>query len=342
MVDRSEFTKNIPTNDAELLASKAKVLYAYNQLGKIYDFELKDPQRAYDTYTTMLERYPQNKYEAEVLYSLYKICSVNEFCDAQNYAQQLFARYPNSTFTKLVKNPNYITEYKDKNVKADLAYEKAYTLFLNGQYFQADVAIDQVQSAYPDADVLDKIVLLKALILAKRNELDRYKASLLAFKNDFKTSNLVPYVDGLLEGLEGFEGNEVNTAFEVIDTTYIFNLGEQHYFVSFFKKGEIDYTETLGNFAAFHKKSFPSENLSPNLYDFGNGWWMLRVGLFGFRQGAEKYQKMLLEPNSFYKSYLPKEKNRFIMTKSNFFILQSSKDVQGYKTFYENRYLKSN
>jgi len=342
VVDRNDFTKNIPTNDAELLASKAKVLYAYNQLGKIYDFELKDPQRAYDTYTSMLSQYPQNKYEAEVLYSLYKICLANEFCDEQDYARQLFARYPNATFTKLVKNPNYITEYKDKNVKADLAYEKAYQLFLNGQYFQADVAINEVQSSYPDADVLDKVVLLKALILAKRNELEQYEASLIAFKNDFKTSNLIPYVDGLLEGLKGYEEDKVNTTFEVIDTTYLFNLGEKHYFVSFFKKGEIDYNETLSRFAAFHSKNFPSENLSPNLYDFGNGLWMLRVGLFGFRQGAEKYQKTLLESNSFYKDYLSKEKNRFVMTKSNFFILESSKDIDGYKTFYQKRYLKSN
>jgi len=341
VVDRSLFTQNIPTNSAQLEASQKKVIYAYNQLGKIYDFELKDPQRAYNTYATLLTSFPKNKYESEVLYSLYKICSNHDFCDAQPYADQLFTDYPNATFTKLVRNPNYVQEYKNENIQADVAYEKAYQLFMQGQYFQADTEIDKIQSSYPEADASDKVAMLKALVLAKRNELEKYEASLLAFKNDFKTSELIPYANGLLEGLKTVEKTKQTTDFKVIDTTYIFNLGEEHYFVSFFKKGEINYNETLSKLHAFNNKYFPSEKLDPNLYDFGNGHWMLRVGLFGFRQGAEKYLKKLLEPSSFYKAYLAKEKNHFVMTKSNFFILQASKDVEGYKTFYESRYQKS-
>jgi len=338
-IDRSLFTKNIPSTPEEIVASKRKIIAAYYRLGKIYDFELKDLKRAHKTNATLLEEYPKNKYEAEVLYSNYLICSKNEFCDDKTYANQLFSEYSNSIFAKLVKNPNYVLDYEDENKLADKEYEKAYNLYLAGDYYQADIAVNRIYSLYGEADVSDKVSLLKALILAKRNELDAYEAALVSFQKDYRTSELIPYAKGLLEQLRKHEEDIKETPFVVIDTVYEFDLGEEHYFISMFNKSDVTYKQILEDFEKFNLQNYPNDKLTSNLFDYGNGLSMLRVGPFGFRQIADKYDTKLLNKNSFYKSkYQPKEKERFVITKSNMFILLKSKDLKGYKSFYDKRY----
>ena len=118
-----------------------------------------------------------------------------------------------------MRDPNYALNYDDENKQADLAYEKAYELYKSGQYYDADVAIDNIFKKYPNTIITDRLALLRTLILAKRNKLDAYEDALNAFINDYKTSELIPFASELLAQINEYspDGEE---KLIVIDTTY--------------------------------------------------------------------------------------------------------------------------
>src|SRR5690606_36004552 len=73
------------------------------QLGKGYYTYLKDYQNTLSTFDTLLRRFPQTEHQDEILYTRYLIAMrQNKTADAQQLAQTLTSRFPDSDFSTLV------------------------------------------------------------------------------------------------------------------------------------------------------------------------------------------------------------------------------------------------
>ncbi len=216
-------------------------------------------------------------------------------------------------------------------------------MYKRGEYYKADVTIDAVFTKYPNTIITDKLSLLRALILAKRNKITQYERALVSFTKEYKTSELLTFVTGLQAQLTNSTSNkELSTPVTVIDTSFVFNLGEEHYFITFLSTNGLKYRELLGDFYAHNVANHNRDALKTNLYKFGNDLSILRVGSFPLRQMAENYRQRINKRGSFFHKYGKIEKESFIITRSNLNILLASKDLKGYKLFYESRYKKNN
>ncbi len=202
-IEKSTLLAKIPLNPEARETSDKKVQEAMYHLGKIYYLKLDEPKNGISTYRKLDKRYSDNKYSAEVLYSLYLAYQDQKKPDSSNYYKnQLFDRYPKSEFAMVLKNPNFREDRKKAEQKIDREYEEAYTFFKWKQYRYSDSLLNIMIVQYPENESADKVYMLKTMIVGRTSSVDAYKDSLDAFKTKFPKSKLTEFADNQIKGAE--------------------------------------------------------------------------------------------------------------------------------------------
>src|SRR6185369_1211073 len=101
-------------------------------------------------------------------YQLYRIyLALNDKEKAEYYKKLLLDKYPDSDFSKIIKNPAYADEVKSASSKIQQYYEVTYDAFLNGQYSEVIKRKTLADSLYPNNSLEAKFDYLKALSIGK-------------------------------------------------------------------------------------------------------------------------------------------------------------------------------
>jgi tetratricopeptide (TPR) repeat protein len=205
-VDRSTYFKNIPfTKEAKELAN-TEIKDAQYKLGKIYDFKLYLKDSAVTTFKKQIKRYPDNDHEPEELYLIYLIAKEKPDAKLLSYAKnELYTKHPNSTYTKLIDNPNYLIENKTNSKKAAILYKDAYTFYTSKDTAAADSLIASYYTTYPEGTSIDdKFALLDILNeLNKKADRKPLADSLDLFIENYKSSKLVGYAENIRDQITG-------------------------------------------------------------------------------------------------------------------------------------------
>ena len=71
-----------------------------------------------------MDRFPETEYEPEILYKLYLYYKEIDASKSDVYASRLKTEHPNSTFTKILLNPDYLKESSQAVEKQKLLVQK--------------------------------------------------------------------------------------------------------------------------------------------------------------------------------------------------------------------------
>ncbi|MDB5257228.1 MAG: sprE [Chitinophagaceae bacterium] len=205
-VDRSTYFKDIPfTPEAKTLAN-TEIKDAQYKLGKIYDFKLYLKDSAVTAFKKQIKRYPGNDHEPEELYLMYLIAKEKPDAKLLSYSKnELYTKHPNSTYTKLIDNPNYLIENKTNSKKAAILYKDTYTYYTAKDTAATDSLIASYYITYPDGTSIDdKFALLNILNeLNKKADRKPLADSLDLFIEHYKSSKLVGYAENIRDQITG-------------------------------------------------------------------------------------------------------------------------------------------
>jgi tetratricopeptide (TPR) repeat protein len=140
-----EVYAKLPKSDEEKQKSLALIEEAYFKLGDLNYFKLNEKEDARFNYEKLLERFPESEYKPEALYKLYLISKETNEALAARYSDQLKREFPNSTFTKILLNPDYLLETTITAEKQKIMYKEAYQDFLKGQLVASSHKIDEAK-----------------------------------------------------------------------------------------------------------------------------------------------------------------------------------------------------
>ncbi len=124
---REFYLVNIPLTDSAMEQSHLRLEDALYRMGIIYKENLLDYQESINSFEELLVRYPQGRYAASAMYYLHDLNnSIQNPEMAGYYKAQLLAKYPDSHYSKLLNNPNYIKELEEEEKKVVRVYEKVF------------------------------------------------------------------------------------------------------------------------------------------------------------------------------------------------------------------------
>jgi len=331
-----EFTRinsEIPRTEEQVNEALSKIEEAYFQVGDIYSFKLLEPDNAAVYYKKLLSRFPESDYEPEVLYRLYLLYKDSDATLSTQYADQLKREHPNSTFAKILINPNYLAESHEAQEKQKSLYKDAYELFKGGEFSASLNTIDQAME-YGKNAFSPHLELLKILIAGKTEDINQYQYLLGEFIKQYPETPIGNYAKTLLEASREWQKSQDESR----SVQYIRSLEEPHYFVLVYKK-----SEEMGNTASatlerFNQKFFADLQLKTSNLALNDDYIITLVADLPRVSSAIEYVRTFNEKVSTLSELRNHKFNNFVITKDNFDIFYRTKALDEYIYFFEKNY----
>ncbi len=327
----------IPRTAEQKAAALVKIEEGYFMLGDLYYFQLDEKENASESYTKLLQRFPGSDYEPEVLYKLYLISRDKDLAKAEQYATLLKTNYPQSTFTRILINPDYLRETSVAAEKQKLLYKEAYT------YYQANnlrPAQEKIKLAMQEGNTAftPQLELLRILITGKTEDVTRYQYELSEYIKKYPDGNLKPYAEQLLassktlvEKLERAKGIQFNNSTE-----------GAHNFVIVYNTNDKITNPVSTALEKYNTSQWKDLKLNTSNIIFNEEKTITVVIELPNRETALSYFDKFLaqiattKPFSNYKFY------SFVITKDNFQLFYRTKALDEYLTFFDQNYQKQN
>lgn len=329
--------KEIPRTEEARQEALSKIEDAYFHLGDIYNFKLEEKENAVEIYTRLLDRFPESEYEPEVLYTLYLITRDADSTKAENYAARLIKDHPNSTFTKILINPDYLQESSQVAGKQQAIYKEAYEIFEAGHYDSANQIVHQAMQL-GETSFNPTLRLLQILITGETEDISKYQYSLQEYIKTYPETDQGKYAQKLLDASREFaEAEEKRQGIR-----FNSSLEQPHYFVLVYplKKGMNELTASaLENLNNAH---FAELNLKTSHLVLNDGYALTFVSDLPDKNAAMAYFQTFTENLQGNTELRNHKFNNFVITKDNFDIFYRTKGLNEYLRFFEKNYQTKN
>ncbi len=325
--------EQIPRTDEARQAALAKIEEAYFHLGDIYNFKLEERENAIEIYTKLLQRFPDSEYEPEVLYVLYLIMKDHDPERAETYAARLKADHPNSTFTKILINPDYLQESSLVAEKQKVVYQEAYTIYEGGHYDSARVVLGEAL-AMGETSFYPALVLLDILITGETEDIGRYQYALQEFIKTYPETPQADYAQKLLETSRKFvEAEEKRKGIQ-----YQISPDAAHYFVLVYPRADKIDDATVAGLESFNKSFFGQLDLKTSNLVLNDQYAITFVSEFNNKSAAMAYFQSFTENQPGLTRLRNHKFDNFVITKENFDIFYRTKGLNEYLRFFQKNY----
>lgn len=323
----------IPRTEEQKAEALSKIEEAYFKLGDIWYFKLLENENAVSSYNTLLTRFPESEYEPEVLYRLYIILKDLDPARAEQYADRLKTKHPESTFARILINPNYLEESQQLIAKQEEYYKYAYEQFKDGKFSASLEGIEQGLNL-GETSFNPQLELLRILIVGKTEDINQYQYQLDQFAKKYPDTPAGQYAAKLLEASREF----VKKKEQRLGVQYIRSFEEPHYFVLVYKR-----SENIGNKASialekFNSTYFGDLKLKTSNMVLNDDYIITLVADLPRLSSAIEYVYTFSDKLPGITELRNHKFDNFVITKDNFDIFYRTKGLDEYIYFFEKNY----
>ena len=351
--------QNIPRDEGSRQMMHEELEEAYFNLGKLLFFDLNEPLQAVGYLEKLIQLYPDSHRKPETYYTMY-LAHEELGTDASRYATLLKTEFPDSQFTKSLNNPESASG-NEANMAAAKQYRTAYDLYAEGQFDSSRAIIREALDEYPMTDHSERLLLLDIMISGKLDGTEIYRSRLENYLQSTQNQDLLNLAGNMLSVLTGADDSERVEAISSADlsdtlaidegipeadlptdqeaTPYSLNLNQTHIFVLAMDAQQYAENKNItAELENFHQQHYPNRRLRTGNISFTRDNTIIIISPFSNAEDALSYQAEFL--SSFNSDSLSDElkMSSFVISIENFQQLNKRKDIEEYRTFYEESY----
>jgi tetratricopeptide (TPR) repeat protein len=332
-IEFNRLNTQIPRTEEQKKAALSKIEEAYFKVADIYNFKLFETNNAVASYTTLLNRFPDSQFEAEVLYRLYLIYKETDPARSEEYGQRLKTGHPGSTFAKILVNPNYLEESSQALREQESFYKTAYEQYQEGRFNASLGTLDKAMDI-GSTSFTPQLELLRILIAGRTEDVAVYQYQLDQFVKKYPDTPTGNYAKKLLETSQEFLKDQEKRK----GIQYIRSFEEPHYFVMVYKK-----TENMGNkptlaLEKFNSLYFGELKLKTSNLVLSDDYTITLVADLPRVTSAIEYVHTFRDKLSTLTELRNYKFHNFVITKDNFDIFYRTKGLDEYIYFFEKNY----
>lgn len=331
--EAAKIFRQLPKTSEDKQKALAKIEEAYFRLGDLYYLNLNEKNNAIESYSTLLGRFPKSEFKPEVLYKLYLINHELSNSKAEAYSSQLISEHPNSSFAKLLLNPNYLQETSEAAEKQKVIYADAYQDFEQGHNKDSQDKLNEAM-ALGETQFTPQLELLRILITGKTENMGIYQAELEAFLEKHPDDPVSSYAKQLLTASKSLQQKLANAS----SIRYEGSLDKPHYFVvahqQVSKMSDL-LTTTLEKFI---QQNFRGSRLETSNLILNETYVLTMVTEFPDAPSAVDFFDKFNKQTSLDGVISTYKFNTFVITKDNSDILYRTKALDEYLTFFDRNY----
>ena len=345
---RDSYIKGLPLTIEEIQTSNEKIIEAHYNAGVIYKEELEDLLRSEEMFDALNQRFPKNDNRVMVLYYLYILNKeLGDHQKSENYKQALLTEYPNSEYSKIISNPEFLQEALANKSEIELTYEQAHNLYISKNYKQALAICLETSENNPSNLLKPHFDLLAAMCVGFIDGEQRLIVELEKVKNTHTGHIVSVSAEELLAHLKTnnqIEQTKTDKQEKTEDLTeetvakYVSKNNAPHYFVLLFKDFDLDLNTAKATFSNYHAEYYSLEKLNISSILLDEQTHMISVREFENASKAMEYYNAFLIADA--RGPFGSDFDAFVIAAPNFPTFFRNKDVKGYQKKFNEMYLR--
>ena len=358
---REYYLQDIPLNDSLLSISHNKILESLYQIGRLYKDNFTNYYLSINTYEELNSRYPNNHYLLLTYYNLYLLSKLtNQEQKAQTYKDLLVAKFPDTHYANLLRNPNYLIELEQKRKRDEQVYIETYDAFVYGRCNTVNQNAERYIKENPEGELVARFEYLKTLCTGKTSDTTQFKHALVSFMQKYPADdlymaaqNILNYfgtsdIESLIADLksrppveQGSDEQKYEKTEEGLQSTkleFAFNELENHYYVIKIKSDKIDEKRLSFEVRNFNIFTFSMRTftVTTSVYDSNHQFVVVRT--FNNSRQVVNYRNMIANNNDVFGRLNANDYEVFVISESNYNILTKQANIKDYLVFYKQFY----
>lgn len=340
---KESYLKNLPLTVEQKIASNEKIIEAYFNAGTIYKNGLNDPNESINTFSELLQRFPNIKNEDLTLYLLYQLHSeLGQLTMVEQNKQNLIQKHPQSEYTKLLSDPKYKEELMARKSELEIQYENIYMEYLAENYTSVANKCKQIISDNPNNPLVPQFDFLQTMAKGHKQDkatfVDRLRLIVETYPNNLVSESAQELIDYLLIDEDQTATKEKTEDVPSKDSKYSFKEDVAHYFLLLFNINELNPNLAKSALSNHHAEFYSLEKLNISDLLIDKDIYMVSVREFPSAKKAMMYYNDFQTAEV--RGPLGQEYQTMVISAPNFPIFFKNKDLEGYPLAFKKLYLK--
>ena len=330
------YLMQLPLTDSALAVSHNKTIDALYASGNIFREEFSDYRSANESFLRLVKDYDTCRYVLSSYYQLYRIALITE--DGPNaayYRNIITTEYPYSEFARIINNPEYIKNKRDRKEQTEAYYKATYQLYEYELYRDVIATCIKADSLFGKSHMKPQFDYLKALATARVGTREEFKRELEGVTSNYPSLEVGKAAQDLLNRM-----NKMDLEKEKRESLYKKNFRDEHIVVIMVPGGSKTVDDVKVALSNYNVSAMGAGKLTVGAVKFDNEFQMISVKDFPNKDEATVYLQNITQFPDIMEKVVKKNYDRFIISTENFAYFYKEKDVAAYLSFYNDNYLK--
>ena len=343
--DIKNIFREVPSTPADVVKSEKEIAKAMLKLGGLYRDRLEDNEKSIKILEERERRFPTAEGRDEMYYFLYLAhTNLNNKTKAKYYYDKLAGEYPNSSYARVLTDPDFLSKSRAKDLALMQYYDQTYLSFENGKYSEVAQRIEAAQKEFGPGNKLQaKFALLGAMSKGSLEGKDAYRGGLREVIGKYPNTPEEVRAKEILKLLgQGGARNARTESASKSDPAetgkYKVEPSKLHYFIVLITGGtKISLNEAKAAISNYNTEFNKLAKLRISPVSLGDQP-MVVIRRFKSQDKAMTYYEGIIKNAE---SFLPEgvAYEIYPITQNNYRTVLKSKSLAGYKAFFEENYL---
>lgn len=341
----AQYLSDIPFTAEAIDRSNLIIIEAYYENALLYEDGLGRNDLAIESFETMMQRFPDNSHLLNSYYHLYLLYQEdNNSAQSEYYKRLIESEFPESSYARLIRNPDIEIRRGSQNVESNSLYAQAYNAYSNKQYFTSIELCNIGLSEGQDQELLPKFDFLRALSLGKVEVSDSLVFSLKRIIVKYPNHELTENAKNILSilAIDVLESQDTVVNKDVdelqLDSPYDFKQESSHNYILMIEGGSVNLNALLYSLAAFNRKNQDYNELTVSSFGFSETHQLILIARFENQLLAKIYKEQLKNDQTFTRSLMSIKNEQFLISNDNYVVFYQRKDIKEYLDFYNRFY----
>lgn len=356
------YTQDLPLNDSLMAISHDKIRDALYNAGKIFKSDFSDYPRSAETFEDLNRRYPGNIYLLSALFDLYDLNDLmGDQSRAAYYRDMIIQRFPDSKYARYLQNPNFFTEFQERQERLNRMYQDAFRDYKSGRYDQLAQSVPGMKMLEPDSLMLPKIDFMETVAMGVRSDMRNFENLLTGYISKYPSADPTPLAREILTLIQDSTLADYQRLVEMgylhdeIKNTDIaasqrreddefggkFSYDEElaHYFViSLPRNAGVDMNRLKFDLANYNLDHYTRYDFDIDVENLDAGTSLVHVRSLGNKEQALIYFRAIIRKADVFRTLKGTDYHNFVISTSNYRQILADKSTAEYLRFYLKNY----
>jgi len=336
---REYYLFNIPFSDSAKEQSNKRIANSLFTMGNIYGDDLKDYQKAINSYEELLKRFPLDENRLQAYYKLYSFSKeIKDIDRVGKYQQKIINEFPNSNIARLMTNPNYLEELKAQDLVALNYYNQTYNLFQSQNYSEAGIRAQKGMKDYPNHELYSKFDYIYTISTGLKKDTLQFVTDLQNIITKYPQTDMAENAQIMIKYLQNKQPKIIELQNQIISHELFSASPNEVQIFAYNVPLTVSINQLMFNIINFNIDNFDNLKLEVTKSNFNARSVLCLVNKFANAEEVMNYFRKITADEGIFHDVVKSGVEPFVISQSNLKVLTTSGKFEQYMTFFRENY----